>query len=94
MHLLGSKLGPQDVHDPETRGLIALGGEHSIDIVHLVMKALPGEDSFRDIDFSRPTLQARWAAGLHDGRRALKHPSWIAPGDRLGMRVHELAQEQ
>src|SRR5205823_10668506 len=68
----------------------SLGSEHSIDIVHLVMKALPGEDSFRDIDFSRDTLRARWAAGLHDGQRALRHGSWLTPPpDHLGMRSEE-----
>jgi NTE family protein len=94
VRLLGRKLGPKAAQDPATRQLLALGCEHSIDIVHLVMKALPGEDSWRDIDFTRATLQARWAAGLRDGQRALKHRSWLSPPpDHLGMRVHTLAQD-
>lgn len=95
VRLLGQKLGPETKEDPATKRLLALGCDHSIDIVHLVMKALPGEDSFRDIDFSRATLQARWSAGLRDGERALSHRSWLTPSpDHLGMRVHTLPQNE
>jgi NTE family protein len=95
VRLLGQKLGAKLSQDPATKRLLALGCDHSIDIVHLVMKALPGEDSFCDIDFSRDTLQARWSAGLRDGRRALKHRSWLTPPpDHLGMRVHTLPQDE
>ena len=95
VRLLGQRLAPGVAKDPAMRQLLSLGSEHSIDIVHLVMKALLGEDSFRDIDFSRDTLRARWAAGLHDGQRALRHGSWLTPPpDHLGMRVHTLPQEE
>jgi NTE family protein len=95
IRLLGARLAPAVAKDPAVRQLLSLGSEHSIDIVHLVMKALPDEDSFRDIDFSGETLQARWSAGLHDGRRALRHSSWLTPPpDHLGMRVHTLPQEE
>jgi NTE family protein len=95
VRLLGQRLGPRASGDPATKRLLALGCDHSIDIVHLVMKALPSEDSFRDIDFSRDTLQARWSAGLRDGQRALNHRSWLTPpADHLGMRVHTLAQDE
>jgi len=94
VRLLGEKLGPRAKQDAATRRLLAMGCGHAIDIVHLVMKALPGEDSFRDIDFSHRTLHQRWAAGLHDGQRALRHRSWLTPpADHLGMRVHTLPQE-
>ena len=94
VRLLGQQLGPKAAEDPATKRLIELGSDHSIDIVHLVMKALQGEDSFRDIDFSPDTLKARWSAGLNDGQRALRHRSWLTPPpDHLGMRVHTLPQE-
>jgi NTE family protein len=94
VRLLGQKLGPRAKQDAATRHLLAMGCGHAIDIVHLVMKALPGEDSFRDIDFSRHTLQQRWAAGQRDGQRALRHRSWLTPpADHLGMRVHTLPQD-
>jgi NTE family protein len=95
IRLLGERLSPDVAADPAMRRLVALGSEHAIDIVHLVMKALPDEDVFRDIDFSRQTLAARWAAGRRDGERALAHRHWLEPPpDHLGMRVHVLPQEE
>jgi NTE family protein len=95
VRLLGQRLGPQAARDPAMKRLLALACAHSIDIVHLVMKAMPGEDSFRDIDFSHDSLQARWSAGLRDGQRALRHRSWLTPPpDHLGMRVHTLPQDE
>ena len=93
VRLIGQRLAPAVARDPAMQQLLSLGCDHSIDIVHLVMKALPGEDAFRDIDFSRDTLRARWSAGLDDGQRALRHGSWLTPPpDHLGMRVHSLPQ--
>ncbi|HEX7442075.1 MAG TPA: DUF3734 domain-containing protein [Caldimonas sp.] len=94
IRLLGNRLDSKAAKDPAMRHLIGLGCDHAIDIVHLVMKALPGEDSFRDIDFSHATLNARWSAGLRDGGRALQHRSWLtSSADHLGMRVHSLPQD-
>ena len=71
--------------------LLALGCESRIDVVHLVMRALPGEDSWRDIDFSDSRLRARWAAGLKDGRHMLDRAPWKPPhAEGIGMRVHVL----
>jgi NTE family protein len=95
VRLLGQRLAPKVARDPAMQQLLSLGSDHSIDIVHLVMKALPGEDSFRDIDFSGDTLQVRWSAGLRDGRRALRHRGWLTPPpDHLGMRVQSLPQDE
>jgi NTE family protein len=94
VRLLGRRLGARASLDAATKSLLALGCDHAIDIVHLIMKALPGEDSFRDIDFSRDTLQTRWAAGLRDGGRVLKRRAWLTPPpDHVGMRVHTLPQD-
>ena len=77
--------------DPVVKELLALGCDSRIDVVHLVMQALPGEDSWRDIDFSDERLRARWSAGLKDGRRMLARAPWKAPArDHVGMRVHTL----
>jgi NTE family protein len=95
VRLLGRMLPPATARQPAVRALLEQGCEHAVDIVHLVMKTLPGEDSFRDIDFSPATLAARWGAGVHDGARALKHRSWLTPpADHMGMRVHTLPQEE
>ena len=94
LRVVGKKLGPRAAADPAIRDLLALGCESRIDVVHLIMQALPGEDSWRDIDFSDSRLRARWAAGLKDGRRVLKRAAWREPAsDHVGMRVHSLPQD-
>ncbi len=91
LRLVGRRLGAGTAADPAVKELLALGCDSRIDVVHLVMHALPGEDSWRDIDFSDGRLRARWAAGLKDGRRALKRAAWLEPmHERVGMRVHTL----
>ncbi|RZJ08339.1 MAG: patatin-like phospholipase family protein [Rubrivivax sp.] len=91
LRLVGRKLGAKAAIDPAVKELLALGCESRIDVVHLVMSALNGEDSWRDIDFSDSRLRARWAAGLKDGHRVLAAAPWKAPVEEdIGMRVHTL----
>jgi len=91
VRVLGRKLDAKTAADPAVKALLALGCDSRIDVVHLVMQALPGEDSWRDIDFSDARLRARWAAGLKDGQRVLKRAAWRDPlHDHVGMRVHTL----
>ncbi|MCU6432825.1 patatin-like phospholipase family protein [Undibacterium sp. Jales W-56] len=79
---------------PEVQELIKMGCEHTINVVHLIMKALPEDQYFKDIDFSSETIQKRWQAGLHDATRALKHKAWLQPlPAHAGLVIHELVQE-
>ena len=90
---LGRRLGPAAAADPVVKELLSLGCDSRIDVEHLVMRAMPGEDSWRDIDFTPERLQARWQAGLHDGQRVMKRAAWrTPPDDHVGMRVHTLPQ--
>lgn len=78
----------------ELKSIMELGCEHTVNVVHLIMKALPDDHYFKDVDFSAGTIQARWEAGLHDCTRALKHKSWLQPlPPNAGLIIHELAQE-
>lgn len=91
LRLLGRKVPAKVAADPAMKELLALGCDTLVDVVHMVMQALPGEDSWRDIDFSDSRLRARWAAGLKDGRTMLERAPWNAPAeDGIGMRVHTL----
>jgi NTE family protein len=95
IRVLGTHLDAKTARHAELQALLQLGCDHLIDIVHLVMKAMPGEDSLRDIDFSRETMLARWQAGVDDGQRALRHKRWLAPPPgHVGMRVHTLSQNK
>ncbi|MEB0137687.1 MULTISPECIES: patatin-like phospholipase family protein [unclassified Undibacterium] len=76
------------------QALIAMGCEHTINVVNLIMKALPDDHYFKDVDFSSNTVQARWAAGEHDCQRALAHQAWLQPlPPHAGLIIHELPQE-
>ncbi|MFG6415338.1 patatin-like phospholipase family protein [Roseateles sp. DC23W] len=92
---LGKKLGAKAAADADVKALLAQGCDSRIDVEHVVMQALPGEDSWRDIDFTTARLDARWQAGLHDGRRVVKRAAWREPmPEHVGMRVHTLAQQR
>ncbi len=94
LRVVGRRLGPAAAADPAVKELLALGCDTLVDVVHMVMQALPGEDSWRDIDFSDARLRARWAAGLTDGRTMLDRAPWKAPAEQgVGMRVHTLDGE-
>ncbi len=74
--------------------VIELGCDHTVNIVHLIMKASPLDTQFKDIDFSADTMRARWEAGIRDCRNALRHKSWLRPlPPHAGLAIHELPRE-
>ena len=95
IEILTSRLPAKDRNDPTLQGLAGLGCTSTINIVRLIMKAMPSDDHNKDIDFSRQHLVARWQAGAHDAERALRHKRWLAPlAAPVGMVIHELPQEE
>ena len=95
IQILTSRLAPKDRNDPALKSLSRLGCTSTINIVRLVMKALPSDDQNKDIDFSRARLASRWQAGVNDAGRALQHKRWLAPVPKpVGMVIHELPQEE
>ncbi len=94
IQILSSRLSAQDSQDPELKRLAALGCRSTINIVRLIMKALPTDDHNKDVDFARSSLAQRWQAGAHDARRALGRQGWLQPPPaHVGMVIHELPQE-
>ena len=95
IEILARRLPARYRDDPALRGLTGLGCTSTINIVRLIMKAMPSDDHNKDIDFSRQRLAARWQAGVHDAERALRHKRWLAPLPApVGMVIHELVQEE
>ena len=94
IQILVEKLPAKDRKSALIKPILELGCNSTINIVRLIMKALPHDDQNKDIDFASTTLEARWQAGLDDVARALKRKSWLAtPPAHIGMVVHELKQE-
>ena len=92
--ILGARLPAQARNDPALQRLTKLGCTSTVNIVRLIMKALPSDDHNKDIDFARERLATRWQAGRHDAERALRHKRWLAPLDApVGMAIHELEQD-
>ena len=95
IEILASRLPAKDRDDPAFKPLIALGCTSTVNVVRLIMKALPTDDHRKDIDFARSRLTVRWQAGAHDAERALRHKSWLKPvPPDVGMVIHELIQEE
>jgi NTE family protein len=91
---LAEHLPEETLRKKELQPLLKLGCDHTINVVHLIMKALPGDHYFKDIDFSASTVETRWQAGIHDAGRALRHKSWLEPlPPHAGLIIHELQQE-
>ncbi|MEG3145303.1 patatin-like phospholipase family protein [Sphingomonas sp. RT2P30] len=79
--------------DPEIAKLAAKGTDRTVNVVRLIMEAIEGDDQFRDVDFTRATVNARWAAGKADIARALRHKAWLKPvPPHAGLVIHELEQ--
>ena len=92
---LSKHLAPEARKKAELKPLIEMGCDHTVNVVNLIMKALPGDDYFKDIDFSAETVATRWQAGIHDCRRALRHKAWLQPlPPHAGLIIHELPQEE
>jgi NTE family protein len=92
---LAASLPAAERKKQELQPLIDLGLDHTINVVHLIMKALPEDHYFKDIDFSMATVDRRWRAGIHDAKRALRHKAWLQPlPPHAGLIIHELPQEE
>jgi len=90
---LAAELPAGVAHDPQFAKLAALGCDRTVNVVQLIMKALPGDNQFKDVDFSPETVAARWAAGMADAARALTHKNWLKPvPPHSGLVIHELEQ--
>jgi NTE family protein len=95
IRMLTKSLTPAMRKKAELQPAIEMGCDHTINIVHLVMQALPHDDYFKDIDFSEDTVASRWKAGQHDCHRALRHKGWLRPlPPHAGLIIHELPQEE
>jgi NTE family protein len=77
--------------EPDIQEMLSWGCHTSMHMLRFHAPRLPGEDANKDIDFSGEGIQARWQAGLADGRRAL----WAKPWKRSarvfdGILVHDI----
>lgn len=54
-------------------------GAARLNVVHLIYRAKPYEEQYKDYAFGAVTMREHWAAGLNDMRASLAHPEYFAP---------------
>jgi NTE family protein len=76
---------------PDVQAMAGYGCGTVMHLMRLVVPRLPDEDHTKDMDFNTARIQARWQAGLSDGRRTIAQQAWLVPvGPMDGLVVHDL----
>jgi NTE family protein len=79
---------------PEAKYLYNFGCVTTMDIVELIYRPDDAQGHFKDYDFSRASMQARWAQGCADAQTTLEASPWLAPMPReLGARTFDVLRD-
>jgi NTE family protein len=79
INMLWEKL-PQELRDtPEGRFLYNYGCVTTMDIAQLIYRPEDGQGQSKDYEFSRATMEERWAQGRADAETTLAASPWLAP---------------
>jgi NTE family protein len=89
------KLLPADLANTEqAKRLYEHGCVTQMDIVQLIYRPIEPQGAFKDFEFSRSTMEARWQQGFSDARSNLHASPWLAPMPRdLGVRVFDVIHD-
>ena len=86
-----AKLPEDQLSDPQVRKLAAVSRRGPLSLVHLVNRHDTQSRSFKDYDFSRPTVSDLWRAGDDDIRHVMTNPMSCQVTDLgNGVRAFEL----
>ena len=89
---LAKNLPAEKQSEPEMKELASWGCGTIMHVVRLLAPTLTSEDLFKDVDFSREGINARWDAGLKDTRHVIECAPWRSEVDPMeGVIVHELS---
>ena len=89
---IAARLPAEERDSVQCRELASWGCGTTMHVVRLLAPMLDSEDYFKDIDFSRAGIQARWQAGIDDTQRMIERAPWEAEVDPMeGVVVHELS---
>jgi NTE family protein len=92
INTLWDKLPEELRATPEARYLYKFGCVTTMDIVHLIYRPETPQGPSKDYEFSRDTMEARWARGHADAHRALCGSPWLAPRPvEAGARTFDVA---
>jgi len=87
-------LPPELANTEQAQRLYAYGCVTEMDIVQLIYRPMEPLGAFKDFEFSRATMAARWKQGLSDVLIALQASPWLAPMPKeLGVRVFDVMHD-
>jgi NTE family protein len=79
---------------PEAKFLYEFGCVTTMDIVQLIYRPAEVQGQAKDYEFSRATMQARWAQGFADAEATLQVSPWLAPmPPEVGARTFDVPRE-
>jgi NTE family protein len=89
------KILPPDIcNTAEAKCLYEFGCVTEMDIVQLIYRPHEPQGAYKDYEFSRVTMNARWKQGLSDARATLSAAPWLAPTPReVGVRVFDVMHD-
>ena len=91
VNMLIEKLPPELRSLPEAEFLHHFGCVTTMDIVQLIYRPNEPQGHAKDYEFSRRTMESRWAAGREDALRTLAASPWLAPmPEELGARTFDV----
>jgi NTE family protein len=87
-------LPPELATTEQAKQLYAHGCVTQMDIAQLIYRPNEPQGAFKDFEFSRSTMEARWQRGLSDARNTLQASPWLAPmPTELGVRVFDVIHD-
>ena len=87
-------LPPEIASTEQAKRLHDYGCVTTMDIVQLIYRPDEPQGSWKDFEFSRPTMELRWQQGLGDARTTLQASPWLAPmPSELGVRVFDVIHD-
>ena len=79
IHALWDKLPPGLRETPEAQYLRNYGCAARMDIAQLIYRPTQDQGAAKDYEFSRATMETRWAQGFADAMATLEASPWLAP---------------
>lgn len=88
-------LPPELAATPEAKRLYRMGCVTQMDVVQVIYRPMAPQGSQKDYEFSRSTMDQRWAQGLEDAALSLTAAPWMAPKTKeTGVRVFDVWHHQ
>jgi NTE family protein len=95
INALLEKLPPEIRDTPEAHWLYNFGCVTRMDIVQLIYRPDQPQGQSKDYEFSRRTMEARWAEGRANALETLAASPWLAPmGPEQGARTFDVVGER